>query len=442
MKTPLDFPEVSTVILFFSLLSSIMLIFITINIWKAIFKEESEVEPRYKKYLYLLAAFTLTIGVISLLTHLLELILISGLLGSRFSVFDLKSSFSDIGIASYFMIFTFLSKYLVNFLSLGGCLLTAIVFTKQFKLWERFSEAPTIRYFFFVGVSMILLYIIQIMTISLQYFIYWDDPSVLMPKEAVPIYLVLFLGAIIVLPVYIYFLAVAGLNIRIPHTSMSTKANKSLIFSIIFFLVWFFSNFINFDRSESRGIEDILVIYFGIFFLIAVYIPISKGFMSHAKRVEDKFLRRNLHFAAIGTLALPIFTIVGPRTLTGMNAILGYLLSFIVLTWSLANISQFLGSREALSRRLKEAGDQFLTELGDADMKAQSVHQMTKVMTDVSNGLLEDLSSMAVRIPPTEDEIKRYIVSTMGVESTPSETEVLTYLESAIRLVSTDKQEV
>ena len=442
MKTPLDFPEVSIVILFFSVLSSLVLIFVTINIWKAIFKEESEVEPRYKKYFYLLVTFTLIIGVISLITHILELTLLSGLLGSRYIVFDLKSSFNDIGIAYYFMLFCSLSKYLINFFALAGCILTAYIFTRQFKLWERFSKAPPIRYFYYVGVSMIFLYIIQLITTSLQYSIYWVDPNVLMPKETVAIYAILFLGAIIVLPVYIYFLAVAGLNIRIPHTSMRTKVNKSLIFSIILFLVWFFSNFINFDRSESRGLEDVLVAYFGILFLIAVYIPISWGFMNHAKKVEDKFLKKNLYFAAIGTLALPIFTIVGPRTLTGMNAILGYLLSFIVLTWSLSNISQFLGPREELSRRLKVAGDKFLTELGEADMKAQSISQMTKVMTDVSKGLLEDLSRMVVRTPPTEDEIRRYIVSTMGVEATPSEREVLNYLETAIELVGIDRQKV
>ena len=74
-------------------------------------------------------------------------------------------------------------------------------------------------------------------------------------------------------------------------------------------------------------------------------------------------------------------------------------------------------------------------------MKAQSVHQMAKVMADVSNGFMEDLAKMAVRTPPTENEIRRYIVSSMGVEASPSESEVMDYLKDAISFVQQTRPE-
>lgn len=68
-------------------------------------------------------------------------------------------------------------------------------------------------------------------------------------------------------------------------------------------------------------------------------------------------------------------------------------------------------------------------------MKDQSLRQMAKVMTDVSRSYMEDLAKIEVRTPPTEDEIRRYIVRTMGVEASPSESQVLAYLKDAVAMV-------
>lgn len=102
-------------------------------------------------------------------------------------------------------------------------------------------------------------------------------------------------------------------------------------------------------------------------------------------------------------------------------------------------ISQFLGSREALLQRLKKAGAEFLAEMGEAEMKDQSLRQMAKVMTEVSNGFMEDLSRVRVKAAPTEEEIRRYIVKTMGIEASPSEAQIVAYLKDALAMVKEDQ---
>ena len=120
-----------------------------------------------------------------------------------------------------------------------------------------------------------------------------------------------------------------------------------------------------------------------------------------------------------------------------MSVIVGYLTSLTILFWSLDSISQFLGSRDELSRRLKQAGNEFLSDLGETEMKTKSIQNMTNIMTNITNTFMEDISKIDVRIPQlfTEEEIRNSIVSSMGVRTTPSEIEVMSYLKDAVEFV-------
>ncbi len=375
--------------------------------------------------------FMFSAGILSLCTYLSEIFLSSGVLGAEYLTIDPNEDQATLLIFA-----THVMRLFHHIFALSGCIITAAVWTRQFKIWANFSKAQFVKSFYIVGVAIIILFVVQLITITLQYIFYWTDyehfgqtpPEI--PENLEMIFMVLFLVATVVLIVYIYYLTAAGSSMRVPYQAKASRSQKRLFLPFFFLFLWFFTNILN--VSAEAGIANSIVTFVGNLFLLAAYAPISFNFMKFARNVDSKFLQKNLYLAAIGTLGLSTFNIVGPSRWTGMGILVGYLVAFSILTWSLANISQFLGSREALSRRLREAGVQFLSDMGEAEMKAQSIKQMAKVMTDVSNGFMQDLTKMIVRSPPTEAEIRRYIVSTMGVEATPSEREVLAYLQDAI----------
>jgi hypothetical protein len=437
LVSPADFPSFSIPVLIFLLLLALIILILAFIIWKIILTEESKVETRYKNILFIAAILTLAAGFMSLLVYSTEIILSSGFLGTSYLDIDLTLNQAEIGTA--LMILTVLLKLLHNIFAIVSCLLTSIVWTRQFRIWARFSEASFVKSLHFVGMAWILLFIVQIITIVFQYFLYWIDPEgTKSSNEIQVIMMILLLIALLILPIYIYFLSMAGENIRIPHETEKPKSRRAIILPLGFFFLWFLVALVNVGGVEEPIIARLLTL-FGTSFLVAVFIPISIGFIKHVRRVDSPFLRKNLFLAAVGTLALSTFSIVGPNRWTGMAVLIGYSLAFSVLTWSIANLSQFLGSREALLQRLRKAGDEFLSEIGKAEMKDQSLRQMARVMTDVSRGYMEDLSKIEVRMPPTEEEIRHYIVRTMGVEASPSESQVLAYMKDAIAMMKNDK---
>ena len=270
--------------------------------------------------------------------------------------------------------------------------------------------------------------------------IYWTNlDETNLPIVVASILLTLLLISMPLLPIYIYFLTVAGEILRTPHETKKKQSKINILLPLVFFFLWFLVNMGNLGEGGTDPVVTLLGRLLGTSLLIMVFIPISLGFYRHARRVDSPYLRKNLNLAALGTLALSTFSIGGPTRWTGMSILIGYLLAFSILTWSLANISQFLGSREALLQRLKKAGADFLAEMGEAEMKDQSLRQMAKVMTEVSNGFMEDLTRVRVRVAPSEEEIRRYIVKTMGIEASPSEAQIVAYLKDALAMVKEDQ---
>ncbi|MFW9854239.1 MAG: hypothetical protein ACFFFG_04235 [Candidatus Thorarchaeota archaeon] len=412
---------------------SLLMVSIAFMIWRIILREESKVETRHKTVLYIAAALTLASGVLGIVAYITEIILISGYLGAVYTQLDLAAT-----QYSLLMNLTLFTKMGYNISALTGCLLTGFVWTRQFRIWARYSNAPIVNSFFYVGLSMIILFVIQIATITLQYFLFWLDLGVSFgdfSPEYQLIFFILLVIATLVLPVYLYFLAVAGQNLRIPYEQGLPKSRTLIILPFGFFLLWFVTNLMNVggDGSDSGSIIAIL----GVCFLVAAFLPISIGFIRHARRVGSAYLRKNLYLASLGSVALSTISVVGPSRWTGITVLTGYVLAFSVFTWSLANISQFLGSREALSQRLGETGAQFLADLGHAELKGQSIQKFTRVLAEVSQNVMQEVSQIEVRTPPTDEEIRRYILSTMGAETTPTETEVRTYLEEALKILRT-----
>ncbi|MHA2332747.1 MAG: hypothetical protein ACXAEU_12055 [Candidatus Hodarchaeales archaeon] len=371
---------------------------------------------------------TIAAGLTSLLIYSMEMILSSGLLDKPYPNIDLTIEGPDL----LWMNLTFLLKVMYNVFGLTGCLLVSFAWTWQFSTWARFSKAPFIKTFFFVGITMIILFVVQLITTILEYMMYLPELSGESELFQL-IMLILLLIAALVLPFSIYFIAMAGRRMRIPHEKEKPSSRLIVILPLIFFLLWFW---VTLSRQGGNPlVASWLASLIGTLLFLAIFIPISIGFFGFARRVDSAYLRKNLYLAAIGTLALSMFGIIGLQNWAGLTLLPGYLLAFSILTWSFGNLSQHLGSREALSQRLKETGAQFVADLGDAEMKAQSVQKMATVMADVSNGFMEDLAKMAVRSPPTKKEIRRYIVSTMGMEASPTETEVMNYLKSAISFI-------
>jgi hypothetical protein len=340
-----------------------------------------------------------------------------------------------VGIDLFLMVLVLIMRYLHNFFSIVGVLIIGVLWTRQFRVWARFSESVSVKSFYFAGVAMIILFFDQLITITLRYYLFWVYPNTLL--EDYPVFfqgsiMVLFLIAALLLPVYIYFLTIAGQTLQVPHETLQPKSRKLTFFPFIFLFIWYFLTLAYVGGDTGIGA---LIQLLGLIFLVAAYIPIAIGFSGFAKNVNSQYLRRNLQLASIASLTLSTFTIVAPAQNTGMAILVGYLVMFSVLTWSLGNISQYLGSRQALSERLRKAGVQFLSVMGEAEMKSQSLQQMAKVMTDVSKGFMEDLARMDVSTPPTNEEIRRYIISTMGVDASPSESEIMAYLQNAISFV-------
>lgn len=426
-------PDLSVPILTILFLLTLLVLVLALTIWRIILKEETKVETRYRNVIYAAAAFTVGSGVFGLVTYIIEIILASGILGTAYYELDLVTS-QD----SLWMSLTFFTKLGHNVFALAGCLVTGFAWTRQFRKWARFTNAPIVKSFFFAGITMILLFFVQLATISLQYLLFWTNPGEPLrdhPPEIQAIFIVLLITAMFVVPVYIYFLARAGQDLRMPFEERIPKSRIAIILPLIFFLLWFIVNMMNVggDNEPSSVITTLL----GNGFLVAAFIPISIGFIRYARGINSLYLRKNLYIASVGTLALSTFSIVGPNRWTGMAVLTGYLLAFSVLIWSLVNISQFLGSREALSDRLRDSGAKFLSDLGEAELIGQSVQQLTKVLAAVSKDLMNDLVNVDVKTPPTNEEIKRYILSTMREQTTPSEEEVMQYLEDALRVVKT-----
>lgn len=435
---PTDIPGFFLPVQLFLVLLSLIILVLAYRIWKIILLEEAKVKTRYKNVLIIAAMLTLFSGFFSLLTYLLQIVLFSGFLGPSYSEINLTINQGE--ISHLVMLVTSFLKFFYYIFAFVGCLLTGCVWTRQFRLWARFSETKFIRSFYIVGVVMILLFITQIATTLVQYLIFWlnfnlDDLPI---GVSITLFILLLISTLL-LPIYVYFLTVAGEILRTPQELEKKPSKMKILLPLVFIFLWFIVNMATFGETEADPVVTLLGSLLGTSLLIMVFIPISLGFYRHATRVESPYLRKNLNLATLGTLGLSLYSIGGPTRWTGMSAIIGYLLAFSVLTWSLASISQFLGSREALLQRLKKAGAEFLADMGEAEMKDQSLRQMSKVMSDVSREYIEDLEKIEVRTPPSEEEIRRYIVRTMGVESSPSETQVLSYLRDAISMVKRDQ---
>ncbi|PWI49399.1 hypothetical protein CEE45_02375 [Candidatus Heimdallarchaeota archaeon B3_Heim] len=443
LVSPTDFSDFSIFILSILLLITLIILILAYKIWKIILTEEYKVKTRHKKSLLIVAILTMVAGIMGFLVYTFEIILSSSLLGTIYLEFDLTPPQDGIGIAYLLMILTYIFKYCHNLFAITGCILTGVIWTRQFRVWARFSEAPFVKSFYFVGMTTIVLFLDQIATTTLQYYLNLVYPEATKlsdyPMEFQIIIMVLLLIAQLGLPVYIYFLAVARENIQIPNEAIKPKSKRGIMLPLVFFFLYFLVNMANFGGDSGTASKSMELIGNG--FLVIVFIPISIGFFGHMKRVESAFLKKNLFLAAIGTLALATFNVVGPSRWTGMTVLVGYLIAFSILTWSLANISQFLGSREALLGRLRKAGAQFLSDMGEAEMKDQSIQKMAQVMTDVTKSYMEDLTKIEVRTPPTAEEILDYVATTMGIKTTTSEAEVLAYLNDAITFMQQSNTE-
>jgi hypothetical protein len=428
-----EFPDFLLIVL--SLVITLVILGLAYKIWKVILTEESKVTIRNKNTLLIATVLTIFSGLIGLFIYLAEIILSSGVLGTKYVSVESLFNQDIVGIDLFLMVLVLIMRYLHNFFSIVGVLIIGVLWTRQFRVWARFSESVSVKSFYFAGVAMIILFFDQLITITLRYYLFWVYPNTLL--EDYPVFfqgsiMVLFLIAALLLPVYIYFLTIAGQTLQVPHETLQPKSRKLTFFPFIFLFIWYFLTLAYVGGDTGIGA---LIQLLGLIFLVAAYIPIAIGFSGFAKNVNSQYLRRNLQLASIASLTLSTFTIVAPAQNTGMAILVGYLVMFSVLTWSLGNISQYLGSRQALSERLRKAGVQFLSVMGEAEMKSQSLQQMAKVMTDVSKGFMEDLARMDVSTPPTNEEIRRYIISTMGVDASPSESEIMAYLQNAISFV-------
>jgi hypothetical protein len=425
--------ENSTLILIILGSLTIIIIALTFRILKTILEKESQEKSQHRKLLLFAFVLTLLGGLSSFLIYLIEIVLSSGFLGTAYFNLDCTSYPNKTDLIYFLMVLIYLLKIILNTSGLVGCIIISIVWTKQFRIWAKFSEASFIKSFYFVGIAMVILYLDQFITVTMDYVNYWFNPQISLANSTGFIRIILtllFSVAALILPVYIYFLARAGQHIRIPYQEETSKSRLIVILPFIFFILWFWNNMTLLGGESTVDSMIATLITYSLFF--AIFIPISIGFFTFGRKTNSKYLKENLYQAAIGTFALSTIRIVYQTQWFGMNVLPGYLLSFSILTWSLANISRYLGSREALSQRLKREGAQFLLELGEAELKAQTLERFTKVMVEVSNGFIEDLTKIPTRTPPSEEEIRNYIVKTMGVEESPSEAQVLEYLEGAI----------
>lgn len=281
---------------------------------------------------------------------------------------------------------------------------------------------------------MIILFIDQIITIIVVFVNYWfnsETPMSDYPVELEILLMILFLVATFILPVYIYFLARAGQQLRIPYEMEEPTSRIYIALPMIFFLFWFYANFLMLGGGPI--LEPWIASFIHAFLFLVIFIPISLNLFRWARVVKSKYLEKNLYLAAASTFALSTYGVVGGGQWFGMNMLPGYLLAITILIWSFANISRYLGARETLSYRLKKAGAQFLSELGEAEMKAQLVQQYSKVLVNVTNNFMEDIAKLNTRVPPTESEVNSYIIRTMGLETTPSEPQIIDYLQGAIK---------
>ena len=416
---------------------SVIILFLTVRIWKIILTEESKVKFRHRNAIITTAVLSFLAGLSGFLIYLIEIILSSGILGTVYSELDLTLNLNEGGLVFLLMILTYFLKILHNTCGLIGCVLISTVWIRQFRIWARFSEAEFIKSFYFAGVAMIILLFDQLITVTLYNVLYWFIPEEKYLSNYPPIIqsilIILFIFASIILPVAIFFLAKAGQTLKIPYEKSKSNSPIAIILPLGFFLLWFITNIL--VLVEGSQVDMLPASLLQTFFFVIVFVPLSIGYVKSARRIESEYLRKNLNLAAVGTLILFTIEVVEMPDWTGMIILPGYLLAFSILLWSLANISQYIGSRQTLSRRLSEAGVQFLSEMGEAEMKAQSLQQMAKVMTDVSNNFMQEITQMSVNTPPTDDEIRKIILDTMGVRSSPSEAEVMNYLKDAITFV-------
>ena len=172
-------------------------------------------------------------------------------------------------------------------------MITGIIWTRQFRIWARFSEAPFIKSFYFLGVALIILFLDQVTTTTLQFFLYWAYPEASIGAYSIEfqaIIMILLLIAIVVLPVYIYFLTMAGESMRIPHDTVKPKSRKVIILPLVFFFLWFLFILVNVGGEAGDPVPIFTLL--GNVFLVAAFIPISIRFIGHARRVDSVYLRK------------------------------------------------------------------------------------------------------------------------------------------------------
>ncbi|MFX1251984.1 MAG: hypothetical protein ACFFCZ_10280 [Promethearchaeota archaeon] len=446
-----DFDENSFPLLIILFPLAIIILVLTFMIWKIILTEESE-KSLHRTLLLIAAMLTIVAGLMSLFIYSIEIILSSGVLGTAYFELDLTSNQNEIGLAFPLMVLAYLSKFLLNISGLLGCLLTSIVWSRQFAIWARFSEAPFIKSLYFAGVAMIILFLDQMITLIIYYIGYWfygwrDIPEY--PPAIQAIIMILLLIAVLMVPISAISWAIAGQRLRIPYEQKEKSSLVIIILPLIFIFLWACVQILKLPGSTIQ-VDPLVANLIVTLFLVAIFIPISLGFWGWARKVDSPKLRENLYLATVGTLALSMFTVVAVRQWIGMTGLPSYLLAFSILTWSLANISRYLGSREALWIHLREAGDRFLTELAEAEkqaqiseMKVQSAQEMTKILAYVSKWVMDIIDKMCSE-PPTLEEICGYIVScitsmtSINLLTLVSEKQIESYVDYAFNFAEKD----